>query len=276
MKIPFTKTHGAGNDFLLTRAGAAPAGGLPELARSICNRHTGIGADGWYRVEPAANDWDASIRLFNSDGGEAELSGNGTRCVAAFLVDAGLTGSEIRIMTGGGSKSLRLIERDGLRFQFDMDMGAPVYGEEDVRVQLPLVSGPREVTILDVGNPQCIAFVESLSEGWLPAAREIEGHSRFPSRTNVAFVRVIDEHSVEARFFERGAGETLSSGTGSTGAVVAAVLRGLVRSPVRVLTPAGHLDLRWERSVYLTGPAEIVARGEYYWKETGSHGESRS
>ena len=123
------------------------------------------------------------------------------------------------------------------------------------------------MTILDVGNPQCALLVESLDFDWRELGREIEGHRRFPKRTNVSFVRVVDRHTIEARFYERGAGPTLSSGTGSTGAAVAAILAGKVESPVRVVTEAGALDLEWrDGEALLRGPAEIVARCEFYWQ----------
>jgi diaminopimelate epimerase len=259
MAIPFIKAHGAGNDFLLSWAERVPAGGdLSSMARAICNRHTGIGADGWILIR------DTTIRLFNADGSEAEISGNGTRCAAALLIDSGRAASEVTITTGAGPKHLSLIERRGRLFVFEMDMGRPVVREDQVRCQLPLESGSREVTILDVGNPQCAVFVDHFPADWQTLGAEIEAHPHFPKRTNVSFVRVVDPHTVEVRFFERGAGATLSSGTGSTGAAVAAILRQVAASPVRVLTEAGEpLELRWADSVYLIGPAEIVASGEF-------------
>jgi diaminopimelate epimerase len=266
MKIPFTKAHGAGNDFLLTWAADAPRDGLPGMARAICDRHTGVGADGWLLVHatPAAGS-DAAIRLFNADGSEPELSGNGTRCAAAFLIDAGLVeGNEMRIATGAGVKHLRLVERNGLAFSFEMNMGRPTNGAADLRLQLPLEGGAREVAALGVGNPQCVVFVEDFDFDWRGLGARIERHPHFPNRTNVSFVRPADEHTLEVRFFERGVGETMSSGTGSTGAVAAAILRGVAESPVRVLTPAGPIDLRWDGDIYLTGPAVIVAGGQYY------------
>ena len=274
-KIPFTKAHGAGNDFLYTFASDAPPAPHADFARAICDRHAGAGADGWYLVDTAVEGADAAIHLLNSDGSAAELSGNGTRCAAALLVDNGLAGEEVRILTGAGLRRLRLLERDGLRFRFEMEMGVPGYRQEEVRYALLLASGPHEVTILNVGNPQCAVFCDEFPDDWVPVARQIEPHPRFPNRTNVSFVRVTDRHTIEARFFERGAGETLSSGTGSVGAAVAAILRGEADSPVRVITAAGGLDVRWEESVYLTGPAEIVARGEYYWKGANPDGHDR-
>ena len=259
MTIPFTKAHGAGNDFLLSWSDQVPAGDLPSLARAICNRHTGIGADGWMLVQ------NTTIRLFNADGSEAEISGNGTRCAAALLLDSGRAQDNITITTGAGPKHLRLIDRNGRRFLFEMDMGQPVFHQHQVRFLLPLRHGAQEVTILDVGNPQCVVFVDRFPPDWPAVGAEIEAHHHFPKRTNVSFVRPVDEHTIDARFYERGAGVTLSSGTGSTGAAVAAILRKVAISPVRVLASGGQpLDLRWDNSVYLTGPAEIVGAGEFY------------
>ena len=258
MTIPFTKAHGAGNDFLLSWVDQVPSADLVSLARAICNRHTGIGADGWLLVR------DATIRLFNADGSEAEISGNGTRCAAALLLDSGRAQGDLIISTGAGPKHLRLINRSGRRFLFEMDMGQPVV-QPPVPFLLPLLEGAREVTILDVGNPQCVVFVDRFPQDWQALGAEIEGHPHFPKRTNVSFVRPVDQHTIEARFYERGAGATLSSGTGSTGAAVAAILRKIAVSPVRVLASGGEaLDLRWDNSVFLTGPAEIIGSGEFY------------
>ncbi len=259
MVIPFTKAHGAGNDFLLSWAEQVPNVDLPSTARAICNRHVGIGADGWMLVR------DRSIRLFNADGSEPEMSGNGTRCAAALLIDSGRAGHDLVIKTGAGLKHLHLLERNGRRFLFEMDMGSPNFDEREMRYSLMLRRGPQEVTLVDVGNPQCVVFVDDFPADWETLGAEIEGHSHFPKRTNVSFVRVADEHTIDVRFYERGAGVTLSSGTGSTGAAVAAILRKVAVSPVTVRTPAGEaLRLRWDDSVYLTGPAEIIGTGEFY------------
>ena len=263
--IPFTKAHGAGNDFLLTWADRVTAGDLPEIARRICERHTGIGADGWMLVNPDVKP--EAIRLFNADGSEPEISGNGTRCAAAVLVETGLAGNTVSLMTGAGLKALRLIERHGRHFLFEMDMGLPVFAPDQVHFPLPLLSGVQDVAIVNVGNPQCAVFTPAFSNNWKEAGREIEAHPQFPKHTNVSFVRVLDQHTIEARFYERGVGPTASSGTGSTGAAVAAILRKLVRSPVRVITPAGDLTLRWDDSVYLTGPAEIIGSGEFFFHQ---------
>jgi diaminopimelate epimerase len=266
MRIPFTKAHGAKNDFLLTRSAEAPDGGLPAMAQAICDRHTGVGADGWMLIDAAGGaDHDAAIRLFNPDGSEPEISGNGTRCAAAFLIRHGNQKDEIRVRTGAGIKSLRLLERAGLRFQFEMNMGQPEFTAG--LFQLPLKGGARDVTLVQVGNPQCAILVADFDFDWRALGAEIEHHPHFPNRTNVSFMRAVDEHHLEVRFWERGARETLSSGTGSTGAFAAAVLRGLVRSPVRVVTPAGPIDMRWDQEIFLTGPAEIVAEGVFLLPE---------
>ena len=256
MTIPFCKAHGDGNDFLLTWATESPAS--PAIARAICDRHTGIGADGWILVDRSL-----SIRIFNSDGSEPEISGNGTRCAAAFLIHQGAATGDLAIRTGAGEKRLRLLHREGMLFSFEMNMGGPRFQAETF--PLPLSTGALDVTLVDVGNPQCAVPVKNFDFDWRGTGAEIERHEHFPQRTNVSFFRIVDDHTIEVRFFERGAGETMSSGTGSTGAAAAAICRGLVRSPVRVLTPAGQLDIRSNDVIHLTGPAEIVAEGVFYY-----------
>ena len=263
MRIPFTKAHGAKNDFLLTWQADVPEADLPEMARAICDRHTGVGADGWLIVTPPEDvDAEGAIRLYNSDGSMAEISGNGTRCAAAFLIRHGFAPGVVRIRTGAGIKTLKLLHREALCFQFEMNMGRPDITAS--RFSLPLSRGPHDVTLLWVGNPQCAMVVENFDFDWRSMGAEIESHPHFPNRTNVSFIKPVDGHTIEARFYERGAGETMSSGTGSTGAAATAIIRGLAGSPVRVLTPAGPIDLRFDGDAYLTGPAEIVAEGEFF------------
>ena len=261
IEVPFVKLHGAENDFLLTWSNEAPSAKLPEIAKRICARTTGIGADGWMLV--TRGDGFLQTRLFNSDGSEPEISGNGTRCAAAFgLAMKAVTGPLIRIITAAGEKKLQVVRENERDFVFEMDMGLPRI--EELRTQFSLEAGEFDATILNVGNPQCAIFVDRIPGGWQVAAAEAESHARFPARSNVSFVRILDRHTIEAVFFERGAGETKSSGTGSTGAAVAAILRGDVESPVEIRTPAGSLHLRWVDSVYLTGPAEVVGEGRFF------------
>lgn len=269
MKIPFTKAHGDRNDFLLTWAADAPDGNHREIAKAICHRHTGIGADGWLLVTPggqSAEGTQGAIRLYNSDGSDSEISGNGTRCAAAFLMESGVSGEEVRIATGAGIKSLRVLKRDGLRYIFEMNMGRPAGDPPTRRYPLQLEDGPRDVIVMDVGNPQCALLVPSFDFDWRSVGRRIEHHVDFPQRTNVSFVKVIDPGTIEVRFWERGAGETMSSGTGSTGAYVAASVSGLVSSAVEVRTATGLLHIRQDDDIFLEGPAEIIASGEFYWE----------
>jgi diaminopimelate epimerase len=297
MIIPFTKAHGAQNDFLLTsslmwtrRSPHAATADFAAIARAICGRHTGIGADGWLLVTTeeiasgapsGKHTADARIELWNSDGSTSPISGNGTRCAAAFLIDSrpaeagvegGHAGRHLRIATGAGVKDLRLIERKERRFVFEMNMGRARVDELHARVQ-GSVAVINDAVIVDVGNPQCAVFVDNFDFDWQSAGALIERDSRFPDRTNVSFVRVLDRHTLDVRFFERGAGVTMSSGTGSTGAAAAAAARGLVDTQVdthlAVQTPAGPLQIRWQgEEILLAGPAEIIGSGEYYWDMT--------
>ncbi len=270
MNIPFTKAHGALNDFLLTWAGDLPPLKNPShLATEICHRNSGIGADGWLLVSPGEADCDIRIRLFNPDGGEVEMSGNGTRCAAAWAIANGrANGPDVRILTGAGPKFMTLVERADQHFMFRMDMGLPSVVEGDLFSTLTIDDQSLDCTILNVGNPQCAIFVPDFDLDWVRLGAAVERHPRFPQRTNVSFVRILDRHSIDVRFFERGVGVTNSSGTGSTGAMAASVLRGLTESPVSVHTPAGVLNLFWESTINLLGPADLVASGEFHYRES--------
>ena len=268
MTIPFAKAHGARNDFLLTWSHAVPDADLRALARAICDRHAGVGADGWMIVtppSPGANH-NGAIQLYNSDGSDSEISGNGTRCAAAFLIDAGHRGDEVRISTGAGLKYIRLLGRQGLAFDFEMNMGRPRLAESSLFTKLTVDGQEYDAILLNVGNPQCALLVDSFDFDWRRLGKALEHHPHFPNRTNVSFVLVKDNHTLDVRFWERGAGETESSGTGSTGAAVAAVLAGRAEAPLTVETPAGGLRIRIDKEdYYLQGPAEIVAGGEFYF-----------
>ncbi len=264
MKITFTKAHGAHNDFLLTWRSGAPEDGHEEIARAICDRHTGIGADGWMLVDPPRDaEAEGTIELYNSDGSRPEISGNGTRCAAAFLIKHGYAPGVVRIRTGAGIKTLRLLERIGVSYNFEMNMGPARMLAE--KFELPLAGGPRDVVLIDVGNPQCAVPVGNFEFDWRAMGAEIERHPHFPKRTNVSFIKAVEEHAIEVMFWERGAGETMSSGTGSTGAAAAAVARGVATFPVEVRTPAGPIALREESGeLFLTGPAVLIGEGEFW------------
>jgi diaminopimelate epimerase len=268
MKIPFVKLHGAKNDFLITSPEDMPAADFQEVAIAICDRHTGVGADGWMLLDRTGGDgFDASIRLFNSDGSEPEISGNGTRCAAVLLAMAQPERNDFHIWTGAGIKHLRLIARNEPGFRFEMNMG-------HIRV-VDLAAKVRDLdaVIVDAGNPQCVFPVNDFDFDWRAAGAAAEKDPHFPKRTNVSFVRRLDRHSIEVRFWERGAGETNSSGTGSTGAAAAAVARGFVESPVTVVTPAGPLQLRFEPEAWLTGPAEYIADGFFHYGKIAANGQ---
>jgi diaminopimelate epimerase len=168
----------------------------------------------------------------------------------------------VRIRTGAGIKHLRLLKRADLEFVFEMNMGRPEITAE--RFNLPLSTGARDVTTLWVGNPQCAVPVQNFDFDWRAMGAEIERHPHFPNRTNVSFVLPVDEHTIDVRFFERGAGETMSSGTGSTGAAAAGIARGITRSPVHVRTLAGTIEIRQEEDMFLVGPAVLIGEGQYY------------
>ena len=265
MTIPFWKAHGAGNDFLYTFPDGSDLAEetLPRLAAAICHRNTGVGADGWYLVGvPGPDGADAKIRLFNSDGSAAELSGNGTRGAAAVLLEAGMVrGPRVIIATGAGAVELEVTVRRGPEYHIAMRLPPPVVLDAHATIE------GSSAAILDVGNPQCAVPVDSLDFDWRAPGAALEGHPRFPARTNVSFFRRRDDRTIEARFYERGAGPTLSSGTGSVGAAVAAIVRRLVESPVTVITEGGRLTVGWGGSgepAMLTGPAAVTVRGVWF------------
>jgi diaminopimelate epimerase len=255
--IPFTKASACGNDFLMIDAAHAPAD-LAALSRRLCERHNGVGADG---VEWLFSDTEADVfaRLFNADGSEAEISGNGTRCVAAEL--CARTGKEqIIVRTGAGLKTCRLTGRRGATFEFETDMGEPTVG---VPVSIDPTSPLARGTEVSMGNPHFVIFVDTFPQGWQRQAALIGAQPRFPQGTNVEYVVVRGPNEIEIRLFERGVGETESSGTGSCAAAVAAIASGRVSSPVTVIAPGGAQTVRWEKHVYLTGPATLICRGEF-------------
>ena len=265
-RIPFTKASACGNDFLMVE-GERASGDLGALSRRLCDRHRGVGADGVEWLFPDA-EADVKARLINADGSEAEISGNGTRCVAAEICSRE-NKTEVVVRTGAGLKTCRLIGREdgregrrqGSTFEFETDMGQPeVGGQLSIETMWVRAVG----TPVAMGNPHFVIFVENFQEGWQRQAALIGTQPQFPQGTNVEYVVVRDASEIEIRLFERGVGETQSSGTGSCAAAVAAIASGRVASPVTVISPGGAQTVRWEDQVYLRGPATLVCRGEFF------------
>jgi diaminopimelate epimerase len=256
--IPFVKATACGNDFLIIDGIHAPAD-LSAFTRRICDRHFGIGADGVEWLYPAS---DANIRarLLNADGTEAEISGNGTRCVAAYLASQQAR-EKLVIQTGAGMKTCTLAAHNELTFEFETAMGEPQVGDEfSIKMAFREVSG----IPISMGNPHFVVFVDEFIPGWQAEAAEIGRHHDFKHGTNVELVAVRDKTHIEIRLFERGVGETMSSGTGSCASAVAAIATGKVYSPVHVQAPGGSQIVRWDGEVYLRGPAQILCRGEFF------------
>ena len=256
--VPFTKASACGNDFLIIDGTAAPAD-LAEFSRRICDRHNGVGADGVEWLFPA-NGADMHARLINADGSEAEISGNGTRCVAAYMVSNGHAG-KVAIRTGAGVKHCELVAREEHSFEFEMEMGTP---QLDEYLSLSFAFGQVQGTPVSMGNPHYVVFVKEFSPAWQDKGAEIGRHHHFAHGVNVEFVRVTGQNDIEVRFYERGVGETQSSGTGSCASAVAAIAAGKVKSPVKVHAPGGTQVVRWTGgSVFLRGAARLVCRGEF-------------
>src|SRR6516162_8036049 len=257
MTVPFIKASACGNDFLIIEGAYAPEN-LLEFSRSICDRHNGVGADGVEWLFPAS-DADIRARLINSDGSEAEISGNGTRCVAASLVRQGRAG-KLAIRTGAGIKHCELVAHNETTFQFEMDMGEPQVGDD---FSIKLAFGEAHGTPISMGNPHFVVFVKEFSPVWQAEGAEIGRHHDFKHGINVEFVRVRSKNDIEARFYERGVGETQSSGTGSCAAAVASIAGGRANSPVTVHAAGGAQIVRWPgENVFLRGPAQLICRGE--------------
>ncbi|MEG4485887.1 diaminopimelate epimerase [Microcoleus sp. D2_18a_B4] len=276
MPIEFAKYHGLGNDFILidNRHSSEPVI-APEQAVDLCDRHFGIGADGVIFALPGQNDTDYTMRIFNSDGSEPEMCGNGIRCLAKFIAD--LDGSEAktqyRIHTLAGVISPEL-RSDG---QVKVDMGVPRLLAAEIPTTLAaadakVIDVPIEVadkswsvTCVSMGNPHCITFVEDVSAVALETVGpQFEHNKAFPQRTNTEFIQVVRSDYVKMRVWERGAGVTLACGTGACAAVVAGVLVGKCDRVTAVELPGGVLEIEWAEvsgRIYMTGPAQRVFTG---------------
>lgn len=281
--MQFHKYHALGNDFIVIRESELRTltTNYGEFATRLCDRHFGAGADGMEVVldRKTADEADYEIRLFNADGGETPISGNGTRCVAAFLyVAERWLKPKVRIATATGVKALTLLDREGGYCEFKMEVGTPKFASAEIPVNLdpPLAQVLRqklkvdgqeiEFTATSMGNPHCSIFVDDFDAlDWRQLGAAIETHAAFPDRTNVEFVRVISRAEIEVRFWERGVGETLASGTGSCGAALAAMLNGLVERKVKVKTIRGAMEVEWRADdvVTQTGEARAVYAAEW-------------
>src|SRR5262245_50045251 len=279
----FHKFQALGNDFLIVRESAlrGVTDDFKVFSKQICDRRFGAGADGVEVLldSPRGAGADFEVRLFNADGGETPISGNGTRCVAAYLyLVEKWERPEVRIATGAGVKVLRPVARSGSDMVFEAEMGAPRFASEEIPVitatRLNRVIGQRldldgqsvEFTATSMGNPHCSVFVHDFeSVDWRALGPKIETHPDFPERTNVEFIRVINRDEIDVRFWERGVGETLASGTGACGAGLAAMIKGLAAAKVKVITAAGALIVEWrdDGMIVQNGEASVVYRGEW-------------
>jgi diaminopimelate epimerase len=277
--LKFVKMHGAGNDFLVVD-GREVERDWGWLARSMCQRHFGAGADGLL-VAVRPREEQARMRLFNADGSEAENSGNGVRCFAKYAVEWGLaepSDGRLRVETGAGLIVLDLVMDGATVAGARVDMGPPRFAPAEIPVaveqsppvlDLPLQVDGRTITVtcVSMGNPHAVHFTaDAVSE--FPLAEmgpAIEHHALFPARVNFEVARVLDRGHIESRTWERGVGETMACGTGASAIMVSARLHGWVDSKVEVREPGGVLTLEWDRggSVFLTGPAAFVYSGEW-------------
>ena len=258
MILPFTKASACGNDFLIIDGDES----LPDLAgitRQICDRHNGVGADGVEWLFPA-HDADVEAHLINADGSPAEISGNGTRCVAAYLCAESRKESVV-IRTGAGLKTCTLVSRNGASFEFETAMGVPELGEQR---KVRLASGDVSGSLVSMGNPHYVVVVDDFWPNWQQRAAEIQKDAYFKQGVNIELVHVENRLHIDVRFYERGVGETMSSGTGSCAAAVAMIAAGHANSPLRVRAPGGVQTVRFEKEVFLTGPAQLICEGKFF------------
>jgi diaminopimelate epimerase len=274
----FTKMHGAGNDYVYVECFRQPMPHDPSgLSRAVSDRHKGIGSDGLILIGPS-NQADARMRMFNADGSEAEMCGNGIRCVAKYLHDHGLVRkSTLTVETGRGVLTLDLEVSGGAVRAVRVDMGEPILqaaripttlsGDPPIDTALSLPGTMLCVTCVSMGNPHCVTFVDTLSDDVVHGlGPQIETHSSFPRRTNAEFVHVHGPEEVSVRVWERGSGETQACGTGACAVAVAGVLTGRTGRRLVAHLPGGDLRLHWSETdnhVYLTGPAVEVFGGDW-------------
>jgi diaminopimelate epimerase len=274
----FTKMQGAGNDYIYLDCFRNPVpADPPGLSRAISDRHFGVGSDGLILICPSDRA-DAGMRMFNADGSEAEMCGNGIRCVARYLHDHGLVRKPaLRIETGRGILTLELEMHGATVGAVRVDMGEPILeaaripttlaGNPPVDVSLSVAGQTLAVTCVSMGNPHCITFVQELKDDLIRGVGpQIERHAAFPRRTNAEFVQLQSPEEVTVRVWERGSGETLACGTGACAVAVAGALTGRTRRRLVAHLPGGDLRLHWSETdnhVYMTGPAVEVFSGDW-------------
>jgi diaminopimelate epimerase len=277
--MPFAKAHGLGNDFILVDERDWPLGDVSALTRRLCDRHQGIGGDGIlvHRLKTEAGA--IAMRLINADGTEAEISGNGVRCLAALAVARGWLGSRHVVDTAAGAREVSVEPLGGRRYRVATDLGPAVLDSRAIPVALdppaasvvdhPLQVAGREclVTATSLGNPHCAVFLEAPADDTLIASLgpALESHPFFPRKTNVELVTVTARDALRVRFWERGVGPTRASGTGAASAAVAAILKGLTDRQVKVVCDGGTLDVEWPHggTVRQTGEVEVLFEGEW-------------
>jgi diaminopimelate epimerase len=275
--MKFTKMHGAGNDYIYVNCLDRPLSVDPAgLAVQISDRHKGAGSDGLILICPSEVAH-ARMRMFNADGSEAEMCGNGVRCVAKYVYDKGLARApQLRIETGRGVLTLNLEIEAGHVKRVRVNMGRPILrateiptllpGDPPVGQMLEVAGRVFPVTCVSMGNPHCVTFVDQLSDEWVhTVGPQIESHRVFPRRVNAEFVELVSPTEIRMRVWERGSGETQACGTGACAAAVAGVLNGVTERSVLAHLPGGDLELEWTSAgeVFLTGEAVEVYEGEW-------------
>lgn len=276
MPLQFTKFHGLGNDYLVIGVEQlAGVNDLGEFARRICNRHYGAGGDGIAIIGKSDNDdADFNCRIFNPDGSEAGLSGNGTRCAVAYLYYNQLwTQDELRLSTRTGLKRYFLREQLGPgKYLFESELGEPKFDSRSIPMDIDREQVIRypfegyEITAMQMGNPNCCILVDDFSLDWRTIGKHLENHPLFPDRTNVVFVRVVDRGMIELRIWERGVGETTASGTCSCAGAVAAMVNEKTDRDLRVVMEGGEVRIKWrpdDDQVVITATAEVVYSGHW-------------
>lgn len=274
--MKFTKMHGIGNDYVYVNCFEERLENPAQISRFISDRHCGIGGDGLILIGPSEVA-DFQMRIYNADGSQAEMCGNGVRCVGKYVYDRGLTKkTTVTVETLGGIKTLELHVEQGTVRSVTVDMGLPILAPEKIPVQgtgerflnIPVTVDGREyhVTAVSMGNPHAVVFVPDTASLDLPCIGPLfENLEIFPERTNTEFVEVIDRDTLRMRVWERGSGETMACGTGACATLVASVLNGKCQREATVKLLGGDLQIRWDETndhVYMTGPATIVFDGE--------------